>query len=56
MTNPIVDLEFRYYVLKEKKTNKDWDMSLWDFLISKGITPNEIRHYLRSPTMRTNKK
>lgn len=42
---PITELEFRYYVMKEWLNEKGihLDQTLRDFLISKGITPGEIR-------------
>ena len=36
-------LEFEYWGIV--KANPDWDVSLWDFLISKGFTAGEIYDY-----------
>ncbi len=40
----ITDLRFQYDVLKER--NKDYVISLREFLASRGVTPDEIKRYL----------
>lgn len=40
----VTDLVFRHDALKEN--NKNYEVSLYDFLSSHGVTPNEIKCYL----------
>ena len=43
-TNDLIrNLEFEYHGIRA--ANPDWDKSLWDFLIERGVEPDDIWGY-----------
>jgi hypothetical protein len=42
-SNLISNLEFEYRSIQA--ANPEWDISLWDFLIDRGVAPDEIWGY-----------
>lgn len=39
----IHNLIFEYYGIEA--ANPEWDMTMWDFLVSRGCTPEDIEKY-----------
>ena len=39
----ICNLEFQYYAILA--ANPDWDVTLWEYLIARGIAPDDIWEY-----------